>query len=329
MSINDTFLSEQVPYYATKAYLETLLSYGNDSICHLRCSHWFSDDGDDIENYTTNQAFAIRRLLGVESKLIDFCTPLHLDMFHSERCLPPRTPFKLVLKRNPDAFVLMKPANNENEYKIEMVELKLFVHHVHAHPKITLYNENQLLKKPALFPVTRATVKKFAIPAGMLNKHIPGAYSGKLPRQVVLGLVSSTAMVGRTDKNPYKFHHFDVNRINLRHEGNTIPSVPYEPDYTNELYIRELRGLFDNIGITTDNTGIYVTRESFLRGSTLYAFDLTGDRCNGAHIHTAMSGNIDVEISFKVATPEGVDVICYGVYENTVKLFGDRHVEIE
>ena len=97
-----------------------------------------------------------------------------------------------------------------------------------------------------------------------------------------------------------------------------------------KLVRREVRALYDNIGVNTpaDDTGCGINVEDFISGSTLFAFDLTNDLCNGYHYHDPISGTIDCEILFSRPLQHSISLICYMTFDTVVSLSKERSVTI-
>ena len=97
-----------------------------------------------------------------------------------------------------------------------------------------------------------------------------------------------------------------------------------------KLVRREVRALYDNIGMNTpgDDIGCGINVDDFVAGSTLFAFDLTNDLCNGYHYHDPISGTIDCEILFSRPLQHSISLVCYMAFDSVISLSKDRSVNI-
>ena len=84
-------------------------------------------------------------------------------------------------------------------------------------------------------------------------------------------------MNGKYELNPFNFMQFDFNFITIRVNGIQIPSKGFIPVFKEKLVHRELRSLYDNIGIGTENHGCSITVEDLCGGTCLFCFDLCVD----------------------------------------------------
>ena len=148
---------------------------------------------------------------------------------------------------------------------------------------------------------------------------------------MVIGFVRADALNGQYNLNPFNFQHFDCSFIAIRVNGMQVPSKGYRPNFEKRIVRRELRALYDNIGVNSaaDDTGCNLNVDDFVGGYTLFAFDLTPDHCNGFHLHETRKGNIDLEIIFNKPLQEAITVICYSAFENTVAITKERNVFID
>ena len=312
--------------YAYKAYLETLLSYGTDAKnSHLATSLYCSDSPYLFDTMNENNiGYLKRREFVKNSKIFDFCISPHIDFFQTSRYLPPGVSFKLKFTRNKDSFSIL--SDSGKEFMVKIHNLSLFVHRVQASEKMQKRFEQTLTYKNALYPITKSYCKKIMVPAGLTNANQPNVIHGKLPRQLVVGFTSAEAMNGNFQLNPFNFKHFECNFLALRINGSQIPSKGFRPIFQDKLVRRELRTLYDNVGVLTENHGCLIDVDGFCGGSTLFCFDLCDDKSDGIHSHQDKTGTIDLEISFSSPLPEAISVLCYAAFDTVIALTKDRNI---
>lgn len=107
-----------------------------------------------------------------------------------------------------------------------------------------------------------------------------------------------------------------------------MPAKGFRPNFKNKIIKRELRALYDNIGVNSasDDNGCNLNSDDFSGGFTLFCFDLTPDKCNGFHFHENRSGSIDVEVLFEKPLEQAITVLCYTAYERIVGITNERSV---
>ena len=320
--------SSQDNVYPYKAFFETLFSYSETAkASHLEaCSGWAEDTLGQLDTLgDLNEGYRERHEVVARGRTFDFCIPLHCDIFQCSKLIPPKTPIKICLSRMPDAFSLM--CANGLDLVIKLTHMSLFIRKIVPTDHINnLYSAN-LSKKPVILPFSRSIIKRETIATGTTNVHL-SLFNGELPRQILVSFVASNRFDGRKNLNPFNFQHFNLRYVNLRVNGLSIPGRPYEPDFENGVFCRELRALYDNTGILTGDSSYKISRESFLGGRTFFAWDLTPDHCNGFHIHEKKIGKtVDLELAFRNGLAAPINALIYATYETEIKLLEGQCVE--
>lgn len=320
--------SSQDGLYPYKAYFETLFSYSESTKkSHLAsCSGWATDTVGQMDTIGAgNTGYTARRNHVAPGKTFDFCVPIHADVLHCPKLIPPQTPIKINLFRMNDNFSLMSAA--AEDLKIKLTHMSLFIRKIIPTEAIGLLYKNNLEKKEVILPFSRSILKRETVAAGSTNVHFP-LFNGELPRQILLTFVNSQRLDGRKNLNPFQFEHSGVNYVNLRINGMSEPGRPFTPDFENEIVSRELRALYDNTGVLTSDSGFDISKDAFVNGQTFFAWDLTPDHCNGFHIHDKKAGKIvDVDIRFSEGLEAAINVLVYATYETRIKLLNGVAIE--
>lgn len=311
--INDYLVLPQSGYNVCyKAYMETLLSYEARSADRLWANFYYDDTPGQLESMNGRRAL-IPRNVGhwkrhhdaVDEDGSGFTSPICNDFLRSMNHLAPGNKLALRFYRNSDAFVL-NYTGGEILYKLKLTDLAIHCRRIKVQPKLL-----PLIVKPSAkqyYQSNHSHVRNFALPTGV--QHWRGQLGeGILPKHVVVALVATDAYVGRRNKNPLNFQHFNVNRINLVVNNQRVPKVPLAPDFTQGLIARELYHLHQNTGKLGGARSLNTGRVAFQRGRTFFPFDLTPDACNGYHTHAGKEGKLEVEIDFARATTESVTML--------------------
>ena len=331
VQLNGKLVTPSVNTYPYKAYLETLLSYGNDAKeSQLTSQLWYQDSGsvDSVDPHAEenhNPGFNERATHTNKSKSVELMGRLHCDIFQQDRYLLNKVDMHIKLVRSPETFHLMY--HSDVKVKTVIEDAVLYVRKVRVNP--TLSNQhNQLLSSGQLvqYPVRRGVVTTYTIPVGSMSDNKDNVITGQLPRRVVVGLVSNQAFNGAAGKNPYNFEHFKLNYLSLFAGGQQFPKKPLTPDFKNGLYLRSYLTLFEGTGMLNDDRGLTIDREDYKKGFTLYAFDLTPDMAEGAHTDPIKFGNVRMEIHFKAQLAKTVNVLVYAEYDNVIQIDRARTV---
>ena len=140
--------------------------------------------------------------------------------------------------------------------------------------------------------------------------------------------MKADALNGDYTLNPFNFDHFNCNFLALRVNGVQTPAKVFRPNFENKIVRRELRALYDNIGVNSasDDSGCNLNDEDFIGRYTLFCFDLTPNKCNGFHLHEDRRGTIDIEIMFSKPLQQAITVLWYTSFEQTIAVTNERNV---
>ena len=317
----------------------------------IRIDNFLDDSGNDSNSGTKltvsipvpgtgNQGFANRRKFIENGNQFVLSGPIFSDVFMSDRLLLNMLNLKVVLNRSTNAFCLMdknKPAINP---KVKLTDVVLRIRKVKVDQAINDATETMLKQTPALYLIRRVECKVLTIPNGLPGVRQDNIFSGVIPKSFVFGLVDVDASNGTYGKNPYNFAHFGVHTVTLTANGEEIPfkqlTLKYpgapngkvDPATDDEVdFIQAYNTLFSGTGKIYANTGLDITREEYAGGYALYAFDLTPDMCNTTDYFNAVQrGSLSVAITFGTAPKDPLAMVCYGDFENVIRIDSERNV---
>ena len=333
VSLNERVISSSNNTYPIRAYIETLLNYGEDAKKSLlSCECFYKDENLDVADPLLtdkgNSGLKKRYDLTSKSKVLDMIGPLHCDIFQQNRLLLNMVDLKVKLTRSKPSFCLMaKPPTQAGqkipEYKVILEHASLFIRKVKVSPGVLLGHAKALEKNSVKYPIDRVICKTYSISTGSFSFMQDNVFLGPMPKRIVIGLLENAALNGDYKLNPFLFHHHNVSFLSVYVDGQPIPSKPLELDFSNQNYIRAYHRLFSSFN---RDTGIYLSREDFASGHTLYAFDLSPDMCDGPHLNLQHQGNLRVEIKFSKALQSTISVFIYAEFENIIEITKSRHV---
>jgi len=331
-SLNHKQVSSPNTTYPYRAYLENLLNYGNDAKeSHLTSVLFFADTYSHMDSCDdSNQGMRFRRHYAKKGFVIDMIGPLHIDVCNQDKLLLNGVEMRVRLIRAKNEFALM--SSTDTKYKIDLKEVSMFVRRCKINPSILIAHHKTLAMGTAKYPITRVEVKSFTLPSHITGKTLDNVFFGQLPKRVIIGLVSNAAFNGDFKKNPFNFHHYDMNYFSLYVDGEQVPSKPLQPDFTSSRsWIREYETMFSGTGIHFKNLGTDVARAEYAYGYTLLAFDLTPDMSaeDSGHWNLVRNGNLRIEIGFKTALPETINCIVYAEMDNVIEIDRDRNVTVD
>lgn len=333
LKLNERLVTPSVNTYPYKAYLETLLSHGKGSKeSWLMGEMWRDDDtsmaANDPEADDANPGLVARAAELSGSKVVEMIGRPHCDLFQQDRYLLNGVTMALKLTRSTKNFHLMAP--DAAAFKVVLLDAALHVRKVKINPTIALHHAKILDQgKTAKYPLRRGVVTTFTVGQGSLSFNKENLVAGQLPRRVVIGFVTNKAFNGAATDNPFLFQNFDLNFLTLSTGSQHYPSQPLNPNYRAGEYIEAFNALYQNTGMVNSDRGMGITPTTFKEGHCLYAFDLTADMAEGAHVDPIKYGSLRMEAHFARALGTPVNAVVYAEYDNLLQIDRARNVIVD
>lgn len=210
--------------YPLLCYLRMLLDTSPEEKRHyLRQALWFPDtpafmDTIDGAEDATNRGFNERAAIVAYSKKFTVFTKVVLD-FSLSQLIPDQTEMFFRFHRSSPDICLMATSG---EYRILITQARLIVSKVNltttAHGPISRMLTSRGLSLPS---VRRELRSKMVSKNDQNCDWIP--FTGPIPRRVYFFQLLNTAYNGAIDKNIFNFQTFDMKRIQLFRNGESLP----------------------------------------------------------------------------------------------------------
>ena len=316
--------------YMYVTYLTEHISYCNEAKKTWMVLHGFMEDTPGKQTITDitgdNIGLKNRQKWIKGSRKMGFSIPIHSAINFSERLFPPNVEYKISFERGSDDFVLLcKDATTK--YKIKISDLELEARKIICSPEVVKYHAESINKTNIKYPLSVMRVHEEPINSGTTKIVLSNVVRGKLPNQIIIGLVNQEAFKGSVTKNPYNFQHYNLSEFFCTINGTPFPQTPIKADFTGNNVVRLYQHFIDSCGILTTNTGNGITWDMFLNGSTFFCIDFNPDKCNGYHIHETQVGNLDIHLTFSEALKESITMLAYMGFNNEfVTIDKDRNV---
>ena len=145
-------------YNPYRAYIQTLLKYGQDALStQLRTQGWCMDDADSLgvtDPSGSNNGLFERAQWISTSKTMDLQGPIFHDLFDMDRYLLNQVDVNVKLYRNPASFSLLA-ADSATNFKIVFKDIYMIARKVRLNPAVSYGQAKMLEKKNALYPYTK------------------------------------------------------------------------------------------------------------------------------------------------------------------------------
>ena len=201
--LKDTLVTPWSNTYPFRAYVETLLNYGELAIkTQLTSQLWYKDTADHMEATTENGGniglTERRRYIG-DSRVVEMMGRLHVDLFLLDRFLLNGVTVKVRLVRGKDACSLMGGGQNP-DYKVHIVDAILFARKAVLSPTFQMAHIKALEKGTAKYPLRPVDCKVYSIPQGAMSHTHDNLFLGTLPKRLICWLSTTTSTTATTLK---------------------------------------------------------------------------------------------------------------------------------
>ena len=292
-------------YNPYRAYIHTLLNYGQDALSsQIQTQGWFIDDSDSpgvTDPAGTNNGLYERAKWIKGSQTLDIQGPIFHDLFSLDRYLLNQVDVKLKLYRSPASFVLLAKDASTN-FKIIIDDIYVLARKIRVNPAV-LYGHSKILeKKNALYPYTKVECRSQSVAAGSASFQWDNLFQGQKPEKVIIGFVKSKALNGDYTTNPFNFENCGINHIALYADGLPVGGNPLKLDFAQAggtAIMRAYSNLLMSSGKWRQDEGNALDLKHFISGSTLFAFQLEPDFSHhGEFLALVKNGNVRLEVQF-------------------------------
>jgi hypothetical protein len=325
VTLNGKQISSPSTTYGFRGYIESLLNYSRSAkTSHLTSGLWYKDTAGKFNDFKDNAGLLKRASFIRGSKTVDLMSNIHHELFGSDKLLINGVEMRLKFHLNKDAFHLM---SEDTAVKTQISDATLFVRKVRVKPALHLAYSRALEHSNLKYPLSRTEIKNITIPTGVQSRTIDNIYLNHVPKRIVIGFVSNAAFNGDFGKNPFFFEHFNLNFLQLYSGSQQIPTKALTPDFTNNLYIRAYKTLFEGTGINSQDVGNDISREEFKDGYFLTVFDLTSDlSASSSHWSIQRNESFRIEVRFSTPLTTPVDMILYSEHDSLMEITKQRNV---
>ena len=309
--------------YHLKAYLETVCTYSGDAArTHLQCSFLHMDVPGKYDTFPSG-AHVNRAKHIMNGRQIQSTDTIHTELTTMDKYLLPGVTIDFRFSLNSPSMYLQSYAGIHLGLRAVISDFYLSFDRIEVEPTIARHIESQLSQvHSAIYGINRGTIRTKQFGAGEIYAKWQGLYTGQLPSTIIFGMLDSTAYNGAVGTNPFNFQHFKVNSVQLKKNSTSIPASPLTPDFTKLMANRSYRHFLDAIGVKTGNAPCLIDYAAFLGGATLFAFDLTPDKCASLHGHPKENGVLDIDFRFAEPLEKNITIFALCNFDDQILISG-------
>ena len=314
-------------FYAIKSYIDCILSNSEDaSESQLQNQGFYKDTAGymDATDPTIggNLGLGQRYLWTKDGNAFDMEGPLYTDCCQMNRLILNGVQVNIKLYPSSNEFVLM---SENNHYKVDIVDVGLKVCHMKVNSAIILSHNNALTDGNAIYPIMKSNIKTFSVAAGLQSFSQDDLFQGEVPTRLIVGLTSSAAFNGTINKNPFNFKNMNLSFLSFYVDGESRPAMPLTPNYKTNNYISEYLTLFTGTGKYRTNNGLYISKEDFKAGYSLYVLDLDENHSQD-YVSLNRRGHTRLSIRFQDPLAEPIVVVAYAQTHSNFQIDKARNV---
>ena len=146
----------------------------------------------------------------------------------------------------------------------------------------------------------------------------------------MIAFVATDNYNGALNRNPYSFHHFQVQSVRLLKNGLDYPTPPIETNYATSPYtfMQAYNRVLMSTGSDYSDRALGLTPTEYSKGYTFYSFILAPDQESDseAAAMTLRPSQIKIEVRFAANLDTSVQMIVYSVSPTTVNIDSLRRV---
>lgn len=316
--MNEKLVSTSNNAYPYRAYMETLLSYGNDyKSSQGTCSMFFNDIGGGVAQ-AVNTGWVARKEYIKLSKTVELIDKLRFNLATQHRYILNDVNFRLSLTRSSDAFSLFTNSATE-QASVKILSAMYYIRKQVLFPSIILAHQRLLEKgEIARYPHKNTEVKYFTIAQGSSSAIEDNIFSNNVPSRIVIGFVSSLAFNGQFNSNPFRFNHYNLASLGVSVNNISMPVRPLT--FNNDDFLLAYYLLFTSTGIAGQDVGLSFSRDNYKEHNALFAFDIVQGSGNDSLLSLEKTGNVKIEIQFSQALSESVHCIVLSEHQTVLEV---------
>ena len=326
--INGKLVSESSNNYPYIAYIQRLLATPeNLKTSRLKSEFWYPNAVQD--NYEANTGgYKERYALSKQSKSFAMLGQPVAGVFQQARWFPPGTEIRIVMRRNEAKFCL--DCKTDSSYAYEIDEATFYVARKPVSSKVIDLHRSQLnLGHTFKYITNDVAIKTLSIPSGLTAITSESVVLGKIPKQMIIGVVKSSAAHGQITESPMNFQASGLKNVLVNWRGQSdMDSIPLNFETGSTSFDNFLVGL-NTLEKTTSNSLLWngISRDNYKNGNVLVAATLLSGMPDAMAAHR--QGQISITLEFNTSTPEPYTAIVYCMYQSIIEIDANKEVFVK
>ena len=332
LEIANNTIPDSQDTYPYKAYFENLLGFDDSAKkSHLTSILWSKDDSKNMDEPNIERSQYLRPTkIGKPGKgnVIQLIGKNNLDLTFQGRAFIGGSVFRLkYFHTKPEFFLMVKDLNLLP--KVHLESAVLYISRARVNPAILQAHNAALKIRPAQYPMVTGVVKRAVLKKDTVDAIIENIILGPQPNRIFVAFVENKAFNGSFTKNPYNFKLFDISHLCFYRNGQSLPTIPFQPDVDNGHTLREYYSFMDAANQTGTSTYIDINRDEWNSGYGIFGVNFTPDLSDGCgmdgHVNHLKTGSTRLQVIFRKPLPTAVTVLMYCEFDTVLQIDQDRN----
>ena len=247
--------------------------------------------------------------------------------------LPNNVNVDIRMNRTLNDFVLLSGDEDTKakNFAIHILDATLIITRVKLAPEKQLAIEKEWLKKNVRIPLTRSKVYNKTVASGISTVSMQHILRGNIPKRVFIAMVKDEAFAGGKQEDPFFFQHNKLRETQLKIGNKLVPKeklvLEFQSDATHHQRILEgWHQTMRTLGIAGANESINMSPDRWMKGFTIFGFDLSPDMSAGRNRSRMQQGQMDLTMQFDGALPDTTTVLTYTEFDEEIFISPRREV---
>ncbi|KAI1690903.1 hypothetical protein Ddc_24589 [Ditylenchus destructor] len=326
VSINNTEVYDSTNLYPFLSYIKNELSYSKavkDS--ELAASGYYLDNKQDE---ATSPGFTARTNLASLSKKFEVMSRLDFDLANQSQYLLNNLDLHFTIYKADDDFMVQTlKENDDNEYRVHLTSMKMYVKTIDVQGSLNIAVLNRLQSSSAKYSLRKTEIRSCYLTVGRSEVTF-NAFTNIIPRRLIIALVNSSAYKGNKTLSPFKFKPFDIKEISVNAGGLTYPTHPYVMKFTgnDKNFMRAFVDMH-NFTVPTENQTNGISLSQFQDGWTFFIVPLSSTLEDNGGFELVRNGTTTIQALFNTEIPApGVTMLVVGEFDQLLSIDQSRVV---
>ena len=321
-SLNNKLLFNSGTNYHYKAYLESVITGETDNPALTSEMFYKDSSGQSKANSKTEGSFGIlnRYNWTKDGAFVEMQGVLRSEVCQLKKLLPNNITIGLKLYQNSPDVALLSPADYAKAFTIEISQAVFKVCKVTLDADVFTAHETIMREgRNVYLPLMKSELQTHVVSKGSSTWCSNDLFQNRIPQAIIIGLIDSDAYHGNFKKSCFNFEGNGLQNITVFKDGQAYPRNSIVCNYDKDQAM-------DGFNSFMSNTEAKISYSDYLHGHSLYAYSMYDAFYAPECTSFTSQGNLTINIAFKDALTENINVIIYAKFPAAIEINTSREV---